>query len=44
MPRPSTRSLLRDAFLDNIREAGMVCEIAENRAEGMEINGGGLLK
>jgi hypothetical protein len=26
------------------REAGMICEIAENRAEGMGINGGGLLK
>ena len=32
------------AFFDNTSEAGMICETAENRAEGMEVKGGGLAK
>jgi hypothetical protein len=32
------------AFFDNTSEAGMICETAENRAEGMEVKGGGLPK
>jgi hypothetical protein len=32
------------AFFDNTSETGMMCEIAEKRAEGMEGNGGGLPK
>ena len=32
------------AFFDNTCEAGMMCGTAENRAEGMEGNGGGLPK
>jgi len=32
------------SFFDNTREAGMMCETAEKRTEGMEGNGGGLPK
>ena len=31
-------------FYDNAYEAGMMCETAENRVEGMEVNGGGVPK
>ncbi len=32
------------AFFDNTCEAGMMCGTAENRAEGLEGNGGGVQK